>query len=688
MAARLAAFAVCIAATGSYAGASGTNPVLWPPPVVIIALPQMSWSRLRSGDMPRTSELAEAMAAIGLMPIASPSDTDPNRTWVTLGAGRAAAGGEITGRALPGGGFQVNIGPIRAANERAYTSAIPGLLGSQLHDRGLTTALIAYQATEHPQVPPSAAIIMDETGRIDGGHIYKPAEISPLGKRLNPEQVRSAVDEELSRHDIVLLDLTGVASLRNADDVIGRVTDIKGAPRGRFCLVTGLTPAYGGNSTRTMGFVISTGLLIHAGKTETVSGDMPSLLSSRSTRWPGVVVPADFARSVLAVHRDELTDSNRAMTGRPMQTLWVRDAPAHLDRLDRMLTDQFILEGQAARLYASYMMLLAAATFALGVWRRAAARWLALPALIGVALPIGLLVCPLAGIGQTKQLVVACLASVVLGLLAFHPGSARRSLAIALVIGAAITLADPLLGSPLMRLAPLGFGAVTGARFYGIGNEYVGVLGATAPIGLGLMLHQSARAKWIAPIIGAFIVLVVGAPWWGANWGGCVSIAAGLLAVWVALAPQRRWRRALIGLCGLLVAAVLPAALDLLRPETARSHIGVAAAALIGGQLDAVRDTAVRKIEMNWRLAQLASWWWLLAPVGLLGIWELVRRSRETWRRAQVAVSVRAGFLGALMTGVVGVVVNDSGVVILGMALAVTFAAHVFLLARSEADVA
>jgi hypothetical protein len=40
------------------------------------------------------------------------------------------------------------------------------------------------------------------------------------------------------------------------------------------------------------------------------------------------------------------------------------------------------------------------------------------------------------------------------------------------------------------------------------------------------------------------------------------------------------------------------------------------------------------------------------------------------------------------MTGVVGVVVNDSGVVILGMALAVTFAAYVFLLARSEADVA
>jgi len=87
---------------------------------------------------------------------------------------------------------------------------------------------------------------------------------------------------------------------------------------------------------------------------------------------------------------------------------------------------------------------------------------------------------------------------------------------------------------------------------------------------------------------------------------------------------------------------------------------------------------------MNWRLAQLASWWWVLAPVALLGIWELIRRGKEMWRGAGVPPAIRAGFLGAVITALVAVVVNDSGVVMLGMTLAVTFAAFVFLVARSE----
>jgi hypothetical protein len=258
-------------------------------------------------------------------------------------------------------------------------------------------------------------------------------------------------------------------------------------------------------------------------------------------------------------------------------------------------------------------------------------------------------------------------------------------LRIAAGAGGVVILADVLLGSPLMRLAPLGFGAVTGARFYGIGNEYAGVLGAMAPIYLGLGLAGRPGAGWLAALAGATVVLVVGAPWWGANWGGCVSVAAGLISVWVALAPRSRWRRVIAGIAGALIAAALPAALDLVRPEMSRSHIGVAAATLLSGHLDGIREIAARKLEMNWRLAQLASWWWLLAPVGLLGIWELVRRSREMWRGAAVSPATRAGFTGALVAAGAGLLLNDSGVVMCGMALAVTFAAFVFLVARREA---
>jgi hypothetical protein len=522
---------------------------------------------------------------------------------------------------------------------------------------------------------------MDEEGCIDGGGIYRPAEITPLGKWLDPAQVGAAVEKCLSQYHVVLLDLTGVASLPNADAVIGLVAEPVGRREEILCLLTALAPAYAQKDRRSMGpmAVCMPG----------VDGWL-GLLTSESTRWTGVAAAADLAPSILGA-------TPVGMMGRSLRSRWPEaDCLQVIDRLDRMLTDQFILEGKAARLYVVYMMALAAATFVFGGWRRGL-RWLAMPALVGVALPIGLLLCPLVGIGQARQLAAAGLLSVLLGAFALWPGSAGRPLGIVLLIGAALILADPPLGSPLMRFAPLGFGAVTGARFYGIGNEYVGVLGAIAPLGLGLMLQELPRARWLAPIIGAVVVLVVGAPWWGANWGGCVSIAAGLLAMWVALAPRRWWRRAIIGLCGVAVAAALPAALDLLQPESARSHIGAAASALIGGQFGAIRDTAIRKIEMNWRMAQLASWWWLLAPVAALGIWSLVRRGESIWRGVSSAglltceatpSPIRAGFLGAVVAALVGLIANDSGIVMLGMTMAVAFSAFVFLLARAEAATA
>lgn len=653
------------------------RPVTGGPPLLVIVPPQMTWGQLRAADL-RGTAVHPGFANVGLLPVASPSGPYPNRTWVTLGAGTAAVGVEVRGEALPGGGFKVDVGPIRAANQRAHTSALPGLLGSQLHGRGMTTALIAYQASQQPQVPPSAAVVMDEHGRIDGGGLYRPAELSPLGKRLDPDQVASAVGEALARHDLVLLDLTGLASLANATAVIGRAAEAARARAARFCLLSALAPASRELDRHPMGFLVTEQLWRSGGV---------ALLESASTRWPGVIVAADFAPTLLMDFG--LPGAGAGMNGRPIQIVEEHDPLARLDRLDRMLTDQFILEGKAARLYVSYMMLLAAATFLFGArWR-----WLAYPALVGVMLPIGLLLCPLAGIGQGRQLALGLAASVLLAWAALRLGKCVQAkacatpmpLRIAAGAGGVVILADVLLGSPLMRLAPLGFGAVTGARFYGIGNEYAGVLGAMAPIYLGLGLAGRPGAGWLAALAGATVVLVVGAPWWGANWGGCVSVAAGLISVWVALAPRSRWRRVIAGIAGALIAAALPAALDLVRPEMSRSHIGVAAATLLSGHLGGIREIAARKLEMNWRLAQLASWWWLLAPVGLLGIWELVRRSREMWRGAAVSPATRAGFLGALVAAGAGLLLNDSGVVMCGMALAVTFAAFVFLVARREA---
>jgi len=66
------------------------------PRTLVIAVPGASWSDLRQADMPNLHQLM-AHGASALMPVAKPSDADPNRTWATLSAGRPAAGAPSLG---------------------------------------------------------------------------------------------------------------------------------------------------------------------------------------------------------------------------------------------------------------------------------------------------------------------------------------------------------------------------------------------------------------------------------------------------------------------------------------------------------------------------------------------------------------------------------------------------------------
>lgn len=122
----------------------------------------------------------------------------------------------------------------------------------------------------------------------------------------------------------------------------------------------------------------------------------------------------------------------------------------------------------------------------------------------------------------------------------------RWSYALFFMLGSttALLLVDQLLGGPMTATGYLSYAPIETTRYYGIGNE-----GASLAFGAwimlsGLILNQfegvrsSARKRsaaldhfkrWGFPAVSAAIILVIAAPWWGANFGviiwGIVSAA-------------------------------------------------------------------------------------------------------------------------------------------------------------------
>lgn len=504
----------------------------------------------------------------------------------------------------------------------------------------------------------------------------------------------------LAEHDVILLDLSApgragerqppvsprelsshqVRGLRAADEIIGDVLPDLSRYRTLVLVVSPESPEFAGPKDRVLGPII---------RYEARGTGAIGLLTSASTRWPGLLTAADLAPTVLSwfgegvsAKPDEKPDE---MSGRAAEVVAVPDGLARLDELDRMLTDRYRLRFAAVTWYLAYGGVLLAAALAFSLWWRPGLKRLGAPAVAAALGPIGLLFAPVVGLDRAALHLV--IAGAIAGALALVSTRARRpgaGLAAAILLGSALIVLDVVLGSPLMRRSTMGFGVMFGSRFYGIGNEYMGFLGAMAVIGLGSLVHAAPRARGLAAVLGAGVVLAIGAPWWGANWGGAFAAAAGLVAWWL-LGAGKSWPKSLaVGAAVLAVSALIPLALDMLRPAAARSHIGASGAALLAGDVGALADTIQRKVALNWGLLVAYRLEFLLGILLAAAVmWALLRRGGPARRELERQPGVGAGIVGAVVLAVVAMMVNDSGVVAAAAALGVAVSATIFVASRS-----
>ncbi len=655
---------------------------------LIIALDQTTWSDLRRADLPHLADVL-AHSAVGLMPVAAASDADPHRTWVTLGAGRTAvASGHLTSRSAPAGaGLVLDADSLLAANRRARTRAHPGMLGSRLHAAGLSTAAIVPRPQGRSQAAPSLAIIMDRDGSID--EAWPPAALlTPAGAAhiVDPHALQDALIAALASRDVVLVDLGSSVSLDRqtaragtlpelTEDVIGAAAAALAGRRALLAIICGSSPASPDPQNRSLGCIA----LCQLGPQPP-----PGLLTSAATRWDGLVTAADFAPTLLNWWGLPLDPRSAGPAGRAMEVVPTSDHLRRLDRLDEILGQRYRLRFAAVACCLCCAFALILVALALALWRP---RGIARLGGFGIALalaPLGLLVSPLVGLAPAwYHLLVAALITAILARAAAGIERPAPCLAAMMLFGAILIAGDTLLGSALMRRSPLGFGVMFGSRFYGIGNEYMGVLAAMTALGLGAALGLGRRAARAALLVAIAVVLAIGAPWWGANWGGSFAAASGLVALWLFAGGRRaRWMPALAAAL-LLTSVLLPAALDLLRPPAHRSHIGVAAASLLSEGPRPLLDIAQRKLSMSLGVLQRAPW----SPAGLLLVasllWALLRRGGPARRALETLPGLKAGIAGALIAAAVAAVVNDSGLVAAAGALAVVVGAVILLAARA-----
>ncbi|MBC8138945.1 MAG: hypothetical protein H8F28_23975 [Fibrella sp.] len=353
-----------------------------------------------------------------------------------------------------------------------------------------------------------------------------------------------------------------------------------------------------GTPYRRLGFLIAVGPGIEPG----------TLLTSPTTRTPGLVANVDIAPTIADLYGTAIPGA----AGQPVRSVESRDAWGTLDALDRQTNAAArattpVLAGYG--IFAGVCCL-----FALAVLRTEPQKWQTaarfalltaasvLPALLAVGV-----IAP-----QTPLRYGATLAAIAIAIASVSHFVAPRSgtLPLNLVLYGLIAtiIADAFLHLNLLERSLLSASTLTGIRFYGIGNEWFGLL-------LGAAL--ACAAPWW---LGVLVICAVGLPYFGADAGGTLAATAAFAVLFFARQKSGLKRRHFAAAFTLAIGVTMIfALLDRLQPDASRPHVGAAVAT---GQttsgFGALTELALRKVAMNTSL--FLSPWTLITIIAMLVI--------------------------------------------------------------------
>lgn len=712
-----------VAATSGTASAGTAKPEARR--VLVISLPGVTWEDIqaRVDALPNLTRLLDSSAIGGLTTRTIDRQTKLADGYVTLGAGTRSVGtnmesdgegfevgepfadttaGQVferrTGRTARGGLVNLGIAGIVDKNKQELFDAEVGALGDKLASSDWSRAVIANGDGEDTEQLVSGyyrrqavAGLMGSDGEVPAGavgpELLVPDVQAPFGLRYDNEAVLRAFRNVWQPRSVVLVeasDLVREDAYRPFATSNQRAELLGQALRRTDALVGGLLREV--DPERDAVMVVGP---VHPSREVQLTvaslkapGVQPGLLRSGTTRRPGFVQLVDIAPTILDRIGLSTPDS---MEGRPFE---VRDEGGSASQRRDGIADADKAATFRDQIVSVVAVLFVVIQIALVI---GALVWLARPRLrrLGTALHLA----ALGALGFVAAVLLArllpfhdyghlaywaALAAASLGFALLYRFAGRRdplvSLIVALGVIVAVLVIDVLFGAPLQLSNPLGYSPLLAARFSGYGNLGYAALASAAVLLAGVLAHRIGGRRGVLTAIALLVVVFVadGAPMWGSDVGGVLSILPAFAATGYLLLGKRiRLRTALLGLLAAVIALLAFGLFDLTRPSDKQTHLGRLIETTQSRGWSGFSTVIERKIYEN--LSVLLGSTWLLVVLAVLGFLAYVYSKRRDRLQAIVewVPELRASYVGFAIVAALGFAVNDSGIAVPGMMLSV-----------------
>lgn len=642
---------------------------------------------------------------LGLMNARSSGYSTREKSYVTLGAGRRAESvrGSANGFNIwekldnqlvkdiyftrmgnsveKGEIVNININLLKEINKKGDYGAIPGSLGEILNKNGIKIAVIGNGDVFDEKHREITSVFMDINGIVEKGIVDKSLLIKdnhyPTGYRMDYEKILNHIHKWKSHFHVIAVQITDLYRLektkeylnskqyikynrnvlKELDDFLGKIKSMYADEEYALMLIIPFPSAEANERGEKL-----TPVVLY------MDDSFHGVLTSPTTRRDGIITNTDFLPWVLSffgIH--ERFSGNIIPVKKHNHIKFITDLSERTAKIHRYRSP-IIKNYIVLQIFVVFILILGMLFYKKRPGILASA--LIQLCIFIMCVPISILILPIMGyyslyntIGLlliTTLIVVSIINILNKGLLQ----DIYLSISFLCIATAFILIIDLFTGANLIKNSLLGYCPIIGARFYGIGNEYCGILIGSTIVGMTILKHKIKIPVLIEVLIFLTVVATIALPFWGANFGGTITAVSGFF---YALIKGNKNKFTFVDavklFMGLIAFIFLIGYIDyfILKGYT---HFGRLIGKLFNKDVSVISDIIFRKISMNIRLLQWTIWSQVLLTFLVflvfiafkpLGILSCIFKANPFMEIA---------FASVLLADVVGMLVNDSGVVI------------------------
>jgi hypothetical protein len=543
----------------------------------------------------------------------------------------------------------------------------PGQLGDELHALGLKTAVIGNADLPGYYSRPGALIVMDSRGIVDSGLIGKEVveKSSPLQFSSNYKAILQAYND-YSNYDVVLIDFGDLARLDRLQSLLSNQQLEKERHKRLQAIDTCIGSLQEQINNKSVVYVISptpSRAAFERGELLTpLIIDKPGfsgVLTSYSTRREGIVSSINLKNSILHGFNPAISDTIYAQPAQGVYT--------HLKTINQRAVFDYVNQPWIVTIHIAIILLFLVLALGCRLKKKSEALTDYL-ILFALAIPLELLL--IANFAIFNRWLFLCLSlgvNLILTLFCWFVSRPLRINPLTTVLSLTIVVIalDLIFSLGMIEHSILSYRIMSGSRYYGLGNEYMGILiGATiAFTALLLQKSFSQRKLILVALLFSLIVFLIAYPLFGINVGGSITACIGLGYTYLRYRQQHiNFPKIFFLILGTFALVAVMAIIDLKQPVEIQSHLGRSVNLIFVGGWEEMLSIISRKVQMQLRVLNYSIWGWVLLLLVLFSAY-LVFRPAHLIKKTQQQLPVIYGALqGITMAAIIAIIVNDSGI--------------------------